>query len=396
MIKLGGKMSRHPTWFFIGLLLFAVLTVASWRDEVSAGINRQRDDWSTLTTGKEVFEAACAACHGTRGTGTDRSLRGFDINPPDFTDCAFSSREPAVDWFGIAHSGGPTKGFNRLMPAFGDALSRQQIEAAVEHIKTYCTERRKWPVGEFNLAKPLNTGKAFPENEAGWSIDATVKEPYAINGKFVIARRIGARHQLEAAIPVGVQQVDRDPAEDSTRLEWGAGAGDLVGAWKSVLWHCLRAGTIGSATLDVFFPTGDKEDDFSEGIFMFEPAMAIAQLIPYVGFIQLQGGAELSTDTEKVPHGVFWRGAFGHTFRRGGFGRSWSPMVEILGATELEDGAAVEWDIVPQLQVALSKRQHVRFGAGVLLPLTDFTERQLELQAYLIWDWYDGGFFEGW
>lgn len=169
-----------------------------------------------------------------------------------------------------------------------------------------------------------------------------------------------------------------------------------MAAWKSVLWHSLRAGTIGSVTLDVFFPTGDKEDGFSEGIFLFEPALAMAQLLPYVGFLQLQGGAELSTQTDDVPHVVFWRVAFGHTFRKGGFGRSWSPMVEVLGATEIADGAAVEWDIVPQLQVALSKRQHIRFAAGVRLPLTDFKERQLEIQAYLIWDWYDGAFTEGW
>jgi mono/diheme cytochrome c family protein len=390
-------MLRHPTWFLIGLLLFVALALSSWRGEVSAGVNNdQRDDWSSLTTGREVYEAACAACHGTRGTGTEQSMRGFDVQPPDFTDCAFSSREPAMDWYGIAHSGGPTKGFDRLMPAFSDVLSKRQIEAAVAHIKTYCRERRKWPVGEFNLAKPLNTGKAFPENEVAWSISTTVEEPFAVNGKFVVARRIGARHQIEAAVPVGVQQVERAQTDGATALEWGAGVGELVAAWKSVLWHSLRAGTIGSMTMDIFFPVGDEADGFSEGIFMFEPALAVAQLIPYVGFIQLQGGAELSTNTDEVPHGVFWRAAIGHTFRRNGFGRAWSPMVEILGATEIEDGAAVEWDIVPQLQVALSKRQHVRLGAGVLLPLTDFTERQLEIQAYLIWDWYDGGFTEGW
>ncbi len=389
-------MSRHPVWFLIGLLLFTTAVLASWRGEVSAGITAQKDDWSSLTSGRDVYEAACAACHGTRGTGTDRTLRGFDVSPPDFTDCAFSSREPAIDWYGIAHSGGPTKGFDRLMPAFGDVLTKEQIEAAVEHVKTYCKERPKWPVGEFNLAKPLNTGKAFPENEVAWSISTTVEEPFAVNGEFVVARRIGARHQIEAAIPVGVQQVERTQADGSTSLDWGAGAGDLAAAWKSVLWHSLRAGTIGSVTLDVFFPTGDREDGFSEGIFLFEPALAVAQLIPYVGFIQLQGGAELSTQTDDVPHTVFWRAALGHTFRPGGFGRAWSPMVEVLGSTEIADGTAVEWNIVPQLQVALSKRQHIRLGAGVLLPLTDVAERQLEIQTYLIWDWYDGAFTEGW
>lgn len=214
-------MSRHPVWFLIGLLLFTAAVLASWRGEVSAGVGAPKDDWSALTTGQEVYEAACAACHGTRGTGTDRTLRGFDVSPPDFTDCAFSSREPAIDWYGIAHSGGPTKGFDRLMPAFGDVLTKEQIEAAVEHIKTYCKERRKWPVGEFNLAKPLNTGKAFPENEVAWSISTTVEEPFAVNGKFVVARRIGARHQIEAAVPVGCSRWS-GPGTTAARASTGA------------------------------------------------------------------------------------------------------------------------------------------------------------------------------
>lgn len=377
------------------LLLGAALVLPVW-SEVRAGDTAPREDWSALKTGKQVYDAACAACHGTHGTGTEQSMRGFDIAPPDFTDCEFSSREPGVDWYGIAHSGGPTKGFDRLMPAFGDALTKEQLEGAVAHVKTFCEERADWPVGEFNVAKALNTGKAFPENEVAWAIGAAVQEPAAINGKVVVARRIGARHQIEVALPVGVQQVEETQASGETTLHWAGGAGDLVGAWKSVLWHSLRAGTIGSVALDVFFPTGDEADGFGKGIFAFEPALAVAQLIPHVGFIQLQGGAELSTDTDKAPHGVFWRAALGHTFRKGGFGRAWSPMVEILGGREIADDAQVEWDVVPQLQVALSLRQHVRLGTGVLLPVTHFSDRQIELQAYLIWDWYDGGFTEGW
>lgn len=221
-------------------------------------------------------------------------------------------------------------------------------------------------------------------------------EPWSIDAKFVVAKRIGARHQIEVVVPVGVHQVERATEDGGTALTWGAGASDLVAAWKSVMWQSLRAGSIGSVTLDVFFPTGDEADDFSDGIFAFEPAMAIAQIIPHVGFIQLQGGAELSTNTDIAPHGVFWRGAVGHIFRKGGLGRSWTPMVELLGGVELGGNAPVEWDIVPELQVSLSKRQHVRLGAGVCLPLNEFDTRQIQIQTYLIWDWYDGGFAEGW
>lgn len=352
-------------------------------------------DWSSLRDGRDVFEAACASCHGVRGTGVDRATRGFETDPPDFTDCKFTSREPKNDWVGVATEGGPLKGFDPMMPAFGEALTRAQLEAAVRHAKGFCPERH-WPPGEFNLPKALNTGKAFPEDEVLWSLALEPERPAAVNAKLVVARRVGARHQLEAVLPGGLRQVESATGDGRVRRSWAEGAGDLAVAWKSVLWHDLAAGTIGSATLDVFLPTGDEADGFSDGRFAFEPALAMGQIFPGLGFVQLQGGAELSTDTEMAPHGVFWRGAVGRTFRRAGIGRAWSPMVELLGAKELTDGAKVEWDVVPQLQVALSQRQHIRLGAGTALPLTDAGERPWKVQTYVVWDWYDGGLGEGW
>ncbi len=263
------------------------------------------------------------------------------------------------------------------------------------YIKDFCTEK-KWPPGEFNLPKALNTGKAFLENEASWSFSSTFKEPVSLSGDFAIAMRVGARHQIEAAIPFEVKQVEETRSDGSTSRRWGEGVGDIAAAWKSALWFTRRGGNIGSLTLDVFFPTGDEADDMGSGIFVLEPAFAFAQIIPYVGFLQLQVGAELSTNIDTQNHVVFWRGAFGRSFRKGGFGRTVSPMVEVLGEKEIADGTIISWDVVPELQIALSKRQHVRFGAGLVIPVTEFQDRQLTLMAYLLWDWYDGGFFEGW
>lgn len=90
---------------------------------------------------------------------------------------------------------------------------------------------------------------------------------------------------------------------------------------------------------------GDTADGFGKGIFSFEPALLIGQILPRVGFVQLQGGAEFSTDPGVARHVLFWRGAVGRTFRQGGdFGRQWSPMVEILGATEIDDGVSPDWE----------------------------------------------------
>jgi mono/diheme cytochrome c family protein len=384
---------NHHYWTITGISAAAGLFVLALSDGAHTG--SRKDGFASLKKGEDIYLAACASCHGVDGRGNDRSSVAFEKALPDFSDCAFTSRETSADWVGIATHGGPVKAFSPLMPAFGDALSRNQLEKAVAHVKEFCPDKR-WPQGEFNLPKALNTGKAFPENEVAWSLSCTVEEPVTIGGKFVVARRIGARHQIEAAIPFEVKQVERERADGSTATRWGEGAGDMAVAWKSVLWHSQRIGNIASLTLDVFFPTGDEHDEISDGIFAFEPAFAMGQIIPGIGFVQLQAGAELSTVPHRVPHGVFWRGAFGHTFRRGGFGRAFSPMVEVLGAKELEDGTAVEWDVVPQFQLALSRRQHIRMGLGYLIPISDFSGRQMKVMAYLIWDWFDGGFAEGW
>ena len=55
-----------------------------------------------------------------------------------------------------------------------------------------------------------------------------------------------------------------------------------------------------------------------------------------------------------------------------------------------------EWDVVPQMQVTLSKLQHVMVAGGVRIPLTERDGRSTQALVYLLWDWFDGGFFEFW
>jgi hypothetical protein len=71
-------------------------------------------------------------------------------------------------------------------------------------------------------------------------------------------------------------------------------------------------------------------------------------------------------------------------------------MIEVLAARELESGAELEWDIVPQMQVTLNTRQHVMANLGVRIPVGDAANRQTQLLLYVLWDWFDGGFFQGW
>ena len=105
----------------------------------------------------------------------------------------------------------------------------------------------------------------------------------------------------------------------------------------------------------------------------------------------------MPTDTEKAPQAVFARLAVGKSFaERGGFGRLWSPMVEILADRELETGARTNWDIVPEVQVALNKRQHVRVNLGIRQPVNNREGRSTQVVFYALWDFFDGGLRDGW
>jgi len=376
--------------------LVKLLCISAVMIPVFAKTSSNLDEWSELKSGRQIYRAACSTCHGSSGTGASRAELGFETEVPDFTDCDFTSREPHGDWVGIVTEGGPTRGFDRMMPAFGGGLRDDQIDRVVSHVKGFCKDKH-WPPGEFNIPRALKTGKAYPEDEFVWFLECTVEEPVKFVGKFIVEKRLGKRQQIEVMIPVGVQQLEvTDDIGGVSGYRVGEGIGDVALAWKGVLWHHLPAGTIGSLAAEVFFPTGDEKDGFSDGIFKFEPFLAIGQLIPGDNFVQLQAGAELSTKTSVAKHEVFWRGAVGHTFTQGTFGRAWSPIVEVLGSKEIEDGSEIEWNIVPSLHLTLNARQHIMLNIGASIPVNDFSGRQITVMASLLWDFFDGGFAEGW
>jgi len=129
----------------------------------------------------------------------------------------------------------------------------------------------------------------------------------------------------------------------------------------------------------------------------FETFAAFGQILPARSFIQVQTGAELPTDPDKATRAGFFRTAIGKSFAQNqGFGRSWTPMTEFLADRDLVSGAKTNWDIVPQMQVSLSKRQHILASVGVRTPMNNTLGRSTQLMFYVLWDWFDGGLKEGW
>ncbi len=387
---MGGKpmidISFTRKWkskFVITLFVAAVwLTAAAL---AAAAQNAAGDE--RPTTGKGLYDAACASCHGADGKGADRSKLGFDTPLPDFSDCKFATREPDSDWSAITHLGGPARGFSKTMPASGDSLTDEEILKVVEHLRGFCTDR-VWPRGDLNLPRPLVTEKAFPEDETVLTTIIATEGPGDVTNKFVYERRFGARNQVEFMLPFAAQQTG-GPG-------WSGGVGDMALSVKRVLFASMRTGSIFSVSGETGLPTGDEKRGRGKGFTVFEPSVRFGQILPSDGFLQFQGGVELPARGHGAAKEAFWRTTVGRSFSQRKYGRTWSPMVELLGARELEAGAKPDWDLLPQFQVTLSARQHILFNFGVLTPLNNAGPRTTQVMMYVIWDWADGGLFQGW
>ncbi|MGD8698750.1 MAG: c-type cytochrome [Gemmatimonadales bacterium] len=339
------------------------------------------------TSGAQLYEVSCAACHGSDGKGQSPSQVAFADELPDFSDCNFASREPDADWFAVIHDGGPVRAFSPMMPAFGEALSDEQIQSVLDHVRVFCGDD-SWPRGELNLPRALVTEKAYLEDEAVLTTIVATEGPGSVITAAIFEKRIGARSQLEVTLPLAVENTG-DPEG------WQTGFGDLDIGYKYALFHSLQSGSVLSLGADLVIPTGAEQLGFGRGTTVFEPYLAFGQFLPLESFLQLQTVVEFPADRD-LSDELFVRAALGRTWNAGRWGRAWTPMLEVVALRDLESGADTNWDLIPQMQVTLNRRQHVMLNLGVRLPLTNADRRNTLILAYLLWDWFDGGFLAGW
>ncbi len=343
---------------------------------------------SGLTDGKAIFQAGCAGCHGPDGKGAPQSTIGFDrpATFPDFTACDQTTPELDVDWMATIHDGGRGRGFSRIMPSFSAALTRRQLEAVIRYLRGFCREPA-WPRGELNLPRPLTTEKAFPEDETVITTAVDAKHAPDVGNELVYEHRYGIRDQLEVSVPFS----SLHDASSSVV----SGVGDVGFGLKHVLFSSHDS--ILSAQGELILPTGNKDKGLGSGVTVIEAFASYGRILPSESFIQLQGGTEQPTSTEDAPRAAFGRAAVGRSFRQeDGLGRMWTPMIELLADRDFETGARTDFDLLPQFQVTLSRRQHVRANIGWRLPINDTAGRPKQIVFYLLWDWFDGGLLEGW
>lgn len=342
-----------------------------------------------LNTGKQIYEAACVACHGSDGKGTPTTIAGFDKPRtfPDFTQCSQTTPEMDRDWKAIIRNGGPFRGFSQIMPSFRDALTSEQMDKVIGYLRHFCTELA-WPRGELNLPRALATEKAYPENETVITTTVNAHGSPGVTNEIVHEQRFGVKNQIEVSVPVDFQNQNHI---------WYGGFGDTGLGLKREIFSNLHAGSIFSVQGEAIFPVGNKAHGLGAGVTTFETFAAFGQLLPWRGFFQLQAGGDFPIDTSIAPRSFFGRMAVGRMFNQAhGLGRMWSPMVEFLTDRDFQRSATTNWDVMPEMQVTISKRQHIRANAGIRIPTTNTAGRSAQIMFYLLWDWQDGRLNEGW
>ena len=380
-----------------------VAGIQSWMLSLAAPLGAQLVPGSvgaelTDAPGEAIYAAACANCHGLDGTGLAPSMVAFEEELPDFSDCDFAAREPDADWIAVAHEGGPVRGFSEMMPAFRGALTEEQLGRVMQYIRTLCTDPG-WPRGELNLPRALLTEKAYPEDEWVVEVGVDLERGGDLSGAYVYEQRFGSRSQVEVVVPYTWRRGGGgdDGHEDHSAERVEHGIGDVVLAVKHALYHDLAKGTIVSLMGEVVLPTGDHSAGLGAPGSEVEAFMALGQILPGDAFLQAQAGAAVPLYDDGASEG-FGRILLGRTWTEGKWGRAWSPMLEVQAKRDLEPGSEIRIDLVPQIQVSLNQRQHVLANVGVLIPAgREAAERPpLRLVAYLLLDWFDGGFLEGW
>jgi hypothetical protein len=320
----------------------------------------------TPSTIPEMWAAWCARCHAADGSGR-MADRPVPIEPLDFTDCSVASAEPDADWEVAIRDGGPAVGLSSMMPAFGEALTADQIRGFVSHLRSFCAEQG-WPHGNLNFPRAIFTEKAFPENEILLlpmaSHAPTAPTPWAM--RVVYERRAGRRTQIEVGVPLLSSRGETDRH---------AGLGDIEIAAKHVFAASAARAAIVSGGLEVVLPTGRASRGLGHGTTVFEPYVAAGAVRR--GFY-LQSQLKLEIPADGAARTFVYNGYAGRDLSE--TPDTWTVGVELTG----EDR---ELALTPQLRKGLTRTGALGAAVGARIPLNHRRDREVQWIGYLLWEY---------
>jgi cytochrome c oxidase cbb3-type subunit III len=90
---------------------------------------------------KMTYKIYCARCHGFNGAGDGPDAATLTPAPRDFANCAEMSKLSDATVFKAIKDGGAAVGLASTMPAWGVALSDDQIKELAAYVRTFCHKK---------------------------------------------------------------------------------------------------------------------------------------------------------------------------------------------------------------------------------------------------------------
>ncbi|MDJ0709109.1 MAG: cytochrome c [Woeseiaceae bacterium] len=328
-----------------------------------------------LANGRQIFATTCAVCHGKSGSPDPDSpvVQGLGVVPADLSDALFNSREPFGDWEMVVKYGGHAMGLASQMPAHSDALTDQQINDVTAYVKSL-VDTSAYPPGEMNLFLPVRTKKAFPEDEVVYKGRFTRQDgPDAYKNVLEFEKRLGRAGQSIVEI-VHVRNGSTNRVSD---VEVG---------WKQALsWsqtHVLSAAAVLAMPTDSDDGDGELQTYLAYGREL-SPAWILQSSLRLK--FPLDGASDGEAEFAGIVHYV-----------HSPWPRRVFPGLEVVAEQPYRSrNGDLEWTVLPQVRIGLTRGGHVAMNLGVEIPVTGQPWDE-SVHITLLWDFADGGFFKGW
>lgn len=331
-------------------------------------------DAADIGNGQQVYDTYCTSCHGAGGQldASSPVVQALGVIPANFSNPLFNSREAAIDWKMVIKYGGHAMGLSDQMPAQGEVLSDEQIEDVTAYLKSI-VDTSAFPQGEMNLMLAIRTKKAFPEDEVVYVGRYTDQE-----GDNTYKQILEFEKRVGKAGQVIVELVHETEGSVSELAEAELGYKHALSFSKS---HILSAAAVVAIPVEA---DGDGE---------FQTYLAYGKVLSPTWTFQsslrlkfpFEGASDGEAELAGIVHYVHTRWA-----------RRVFPALEVVASNPFRSSNGdLEWTVMPQVRIGLTRGGHVALNLGVEFPLSDQSwDRRYYMT--LLWDFADGSFFQGW
>ncbi len=344
----------------LGLVLYAADTLGSL---------------DPLLHGREIFEKNCIMCHGEDAKGTGQLAAALPVRPANLTDCRLTAEDPVEVVEGIIRHGGPYAGRSSVMPAFGSALTDDEIADIARYVKSLCADP-DWVPGELNFPRPLITDKAFPEQEM------IVGGRFGRNGKNV--SEYFGRLEYRVNGLTNIEIISRALSINPNIGPTESGLGDTSLSVKRVVAFSPRYRALASVGMELTLPTGSNRRGLGDGSVVFEPNLRAG--VDWKQIVVQAAGALIFPERSSNINSMAKLDV--------AIGRYYSPdprlyitpMIEFNTITRISGPATGETKsaILPQIRV---KWLVWALGVGVQVPITDARDFEVRPLFDLVYEY---------